>query len=193
MYPFLSELSEKADVAISCYPNAGLPNPLSETGFDACTARTVNSGIKHLAGAPAYVWGAVVTAREFQPFQLTMTLDTGAVHATRAMFVSIANTATTGGGMKIAPDARPDDGLLDICLVREMGKLPMLWQLTQVFQGRHVRHPAVTMLRASVVTLDADPPQPLLIDGEVCGTTPATITIARQALPMKVPTAGTHG
>jgi 5-methyltetrahydrofolate--homocysteine methyltransferase len=34
MYPFLQELSEKADVAISCYPNAGLPNPLSETGFD---------------------------------------------------------------------------------------------------------------------------------------------------------------
>jgi 5-methyltetrahydrofolate--homocysteine methyltransferase len=34
MYPFLSELSEKAGVAISCYPNAGLPNPLSETGFD---------------------------------------------------------------------------------------------------------------------------------------------------------------
>jgi 5-methyltetrahydrofolate--homocysteine methyltransferase len=34
MYPFLEELSEKADAAISCYPNAGLPNPLSETGFD---------------------------------------------------------------------------------------------------------------------------------------------------------------
>jgi len=34
MYPFLSELSEKANVAISCYPNAGLPNPLAETGFD---------------------------------------------------------------------------------------------------------------------------------------------------------------
>jgi 5-methyltetrahydrofolate--homocysteine methyltransferase len=34
MYPFLNELSEKADVAISCYPNAGLPNPLSATGFD---------------------------------------------------------------------------------------------------------------------------------------------------------------
>jgi len=34
MYPFLEELSEKADVAVSCYPNAGLPNPLSKTGFD---------------------------------------------------------------------------------------------------------------------------------------------------------------
>ena len=38
MYPFLSELSAKADVAISCYPNAGLPNPLSETGFDLLPA-----------------------------------------------------------------------------------------------------------------------------------------------------------
>ena len=34
MYPFLEELAEKANVAVSCYPNAGLPNPLSETGFD---------------------------------------------------------------------------------------------------------------------------------------------------------------
>jgi len=38
MYPFLSELAEKADVAVSCYPNAGLPNPLSETGFDLVPA-----------------------------------------------------------------------------------------------------------------------------------------------------------
>src|SRR5947199_1401221 len=57
MYPFLEELSEKADVAISCYPNAGLPNPLSETGFDlgpADMARYLNnvaqSGLINIAG-----------------------------------------------------------------------------------------------------------------------------------------------
>ena len=57
MYPFLSELSEKADVAISCYPNAGLPNPLSETGFDlgpADMARYVSefarAGLINIAG-----------------------------------------------------------------------------------------------------------------------------------------------
>lgn len=160
---------------------------LSGTGYDACTARTVNQGIRYLAGAPAYVWGAILTAREFQPFDLTLTLGSGEIHKTRAMFVSLANTATTGGGMRIAPDARPDDGLLDICLVREIGKIAMLWQLTKVFKGKHVTHPAVTMLRSSKVTLAADPPQPLLIDGEVCGTTPATVTIERQVLPMKVP------
>jgi diacylglycerol kinase (ATP) len=162
---------------------------LSGTGFDARTAQTVNEGIKYLAGAPAYVWGAILTAREFQPFDLTVTLDNGEVHKTRAMFVSMANTATTGGGMKIAPEARPDDGLLDICLVRELGKVAMLWQLTQVFEGKHVNHPAVTMLRSSRITLEADPPQPLLIDGEVCGMTPATVTVQRQILPMKVPAA----
>jgi 5-methyltetrahydrofolate--homocysteine methyltransferase len=57
MYPFLEELSEKADVAISCYPNAGLPNPLSETGFDLGPedmARHLNnfaqSGLINIAG-----------------------------------------------------------------------------------------------------------------------------------------------
>ena len=57
MYPFLSELSEKADVAISCYPNAGLPNPLSETGFDlgpADMARSLGNfakaGLINIAG-----------------------------------------------------------------------------------------------------------------------------------------------
>jgi len=57
MYPFLSELAEKADVAISCYPNAGLPNPLSETGFDlgpADMARSLgefaHAGLINIAG-----------------------------------------------------------------------------------------------------------------------------------------------
>ena len=57
MYPFLSELSEKANVAISCYPNAGLPNPLSETGFDLgppdmarFLSNFANDGLINIAG-----------------------------------------------------------------------------------------------------------------------------------------------
>jgi diacylglycerol kinase (ATP) len=158
-------------------------------GFDACTARTVNTGIKHLSGASAYVWGAILTARRFEPFRFTLTLDGGAARQGMAMFISIANTATTGGGMKIAPGAQIDDGLLDICLVEEVGKLQLLWQMTKVFEGAHVKHPAVTILRASRVTVEAEPPQPLLIDGEVCGTTPAKVTIQSRILPVKAPAA----
>jgi 5-methyltetrahydrofolate--homocysteine methyltransferase len=78
MYPFLSDLSEKADAAISCYPNAGLPNPLSETGFDlgpADMARYLSefakAGLINIAGGccgntPEHI-AAIAKALEGQP------------------------------------------------------------------------------------------------------------------------------
>jgi 5-methyltetrahydrofolate--homocysteine methyltransferase len=78
MYPFLSELSEKANVAISCYPNAGLPNPLSETGFDlgpADMARSLSgfagAGLINIAGGccgntPEHI-AAIAKALEDEP------------------------------------------------------------------------------------------------------------------------------
>lgn len=78
MYPFLSDLSEKADVAISCYPNAGLPNPLSETGFDLGPkdmARYLNAfaqgGLINIAGGccgntPEHI-AAIAAALEGKP------------------------------------------------------------------------------------------------------------------------------
>jgi len=78
MYPFLEELSEKADVAISAYPNAGLPNPLSETGFDLGPqdmARFLSSfakdGLINIAGGccgntPEHI-AAIAKALESQP------------------------------------------------------------------------------------------------------------------------------
>jgi 5-methyltetrahydrofolate--homocysteine methyltransferase len=78
MYPFLEELSDKADVAISCYPNAGLPNPLSETGFDlgpSDMARHLSNfaqnGLINIAGGccgntPEHI-AAIAKALEGQP------------------------------------------------------------------------------------------------------------------------------
>ncbi len=160
---------------------------LAGTGCDARTAQTVNAGIRHLSGALAYVWGAILTLRTFEPFALTLTLDGDPPRRLQAMFASFANVATTGGGMKIAPGATPDDGCLDICLVGAVSKATLLYQLTQVFGGKHVGHPAVSMLRARIIQVDADPPQPLLIDGEVRGTTPATIRLLPGILPFLVP------
>ena len=160
---------------------------LTGTGYDARTAQTVNAGIRGLSGPLAYVWGAILTLRDFKPFALTLTLDDEPPRETEAMFVSFANAETTGGGMKIAPGATVDDGFLDVCLVETVSKPTLLFQLSQVFSGKHVNHPAVTMLRARSLRVDADPPQPLLIDGEVCGTTPATVRLLPGALPFRVP------
>ena len=160
---------------------------LTGTGYDAHTARTVNEGVRHLSGPLAYVWGAILTLRTFEPFALTLTLDDDPPRHVKAMFASFANAETTGGGMKIAPGAVVDDGCLDICLVEAVSKPTLLYELTQVFSGKHVLHPAVTMLRARTISVDADPPQPLLIDGEVCGMTPAKITLLPGVLPFLVP------
>ena len=87
MYPFLEELSEKADVAISCYPNAGLPNPLSETGFDLGPedmARYLGDfargGLINIAGGccgntPEHI-AAIAKALEGQPPRKWRTLPT---------------------------------------------------------------------------------------------------------------------
>jgi 5-methyltetrahydrofolate--homocysteine methyltransferase len=92
MYPFLEELSEKADVAISCYPNAGLPNPLSETGFDLRPqdmARYLGDfargGLINIAGGccgntPEHI-AAIANALEGQPPRRWQTQPTGASYA----------------------------------------------------------------------------------------------------------------
>jgi 5-methyltetrahydrofolate--homocysteine methyltransferase len=92
MYPFLEELSEKADVAISCYPNAGLPNPLSETGFDLgpqdmarYLANFARSGLINIAGGccgntPEHI-AAIAAALEGQPPRKWGTTSAGESHA----------------------------------------------------------------------------------------------------------------
>ena len=182
------------DIDVGLIEGSGTSGPrhflvLSGTGFDARTAQTVNAGIRFLSGPLAYVWGAIVTLWSFKPFTLTFALDDRPSRSVKAMFVSFANAETTGGGMKIAPGAKVDDGWLDICLVEAVPKMTLLYNLTQIFSGRHLRCSAVSMHRAQCLTVDADPSQPLLIDGEVCGTTPATIKILPGALPFLVPAA----
>jgi 5-methyltetrahydrofolate--homocysteine methyltransferase len=92
MYPFLEELSEKADVAISCYPNAGLPNPLSETGFDLGPqdmARYLGDfargGLINIAGGccgntPDHI-AAIAKALENQPPRKWGTIPAGGTYA----------------------------------------------------------------------------------------------------------------
>jgi 5-methyltetrahydrofolate--homocysteine methyltransferase len=92
MYPFLEELSDKADVAISCYPNAGLPNPLSATGFDLGPqdmARYLGDfargGLINIAGGccgntPEHI-AAIAKALEGQPPRKWGTTPTGGSYA----------------------------------------------------------------------------------------------------------------
>lgn len=150
-------------------------------GFDAVVAERVNRGFRRLHGSPAYIAALLQSLLTYRPAALRLTLD-GAVHAYRAMMCSVANAQYYGGGMRIAPDARLDDGLFDLCIIGETGTVEFLRAFPRVFRGTHTTHPKVTMRRAREVTIESDPTLPVFLDGDLCGTTPATFTLAPRAI-----------
>jgi diacylglycerol kinase (ATP) len=155
-------------------------------GFDALVADRINRGIRNLHGTAAYVAAVCQCLLTLRAAHLTLTLD-GQTLTADALMCSVANASCYGGGMRIAPEARIDDGLFDICLLRDAGRLEFLRAFPRVFKGTHITHPKVTMLRAVEVTIQSDPPLPILIDGDVVGTTPVTFTLHPHALPILMP------
>jgi diacylglycerol kinase (ATP) len=97
------------------------------------------------------------------------------------VFIAVANTARFGGGMAICPDADPTDGLLDIAVIGDIGRLSLLRVFPRVYRGTHVRHGRVEIVRGSAVTLSAHGMH-LRGDGEAVGPLPLTLTAVRGAL-----------
>jgi len=126
------------------------------------------------------------------PFRLTCRggPDDGRVVDQRCAVVAIANTGLFGGGMRICPDARPDDGLLDVCLVGDVGRIALLRAFPTVRTGAHIDNPAVSLLRAAEVDVELSDPDPaddgtdasLRADGEAFGSLPCTLAARPGAL-----------
>jgi len=182
---------ERRFVDVGTIEGANLPKRrflvAAGVGYIADTAETVNRGIRYIRGMPAYIVGAIQTLSSFVPTEIELRIDQNEPRMVNAMLISISNVATTGGGMKIAPSATVDDGLLDICLVHKIGKLELLRQLPNVIKGTHINHPAVEMLRASSVEISCKKVLSLWIDGEVIGSTPAKLTVEPNRLPILMP------
>ncbi len=133
-------------------------------GFDSEVTRTANQ-VRHLRGPLIYVWSVIKTLATFKAPHLRVEHD-GGVFEGKAMFAVAANLPRFGGGMKIAPDARFDDGLLDLVIVREVSRLGLLRVFPKVYPGKHVGHPAVEILRTRRAVLSIDRPLYLYGGGE---------------------------
>jgi diacylglycerol kinase (ATP) len=155
-------------------------------GFDAAVAERVNRGFRSLGGASAYIAAVIATLFRYRATAMTITVD-GQSIARRAMLCAVANGTGYGGGMRIAPEARWDDGLLDVCIVAECSRIEFLRAFPQVFRGVHTHHPKVQMLRGKRVTVESDPPVGVLVDGEIAGTTPVILETVPGAIRFVVP------
>jgi diacylglycerol kinase (ATP) len=158
------------------------------SGFDAEANRWANT-VQRLSGTALYVAAVLRTLAVYKPHPFRLTVD-GETHDIRAWLVAVGNGPAYGGGMNIAPNARLDDGLLDITVVGDMSRAQMLVNFPKVFKGTHIGHPKVRTFRgarAELESLDESVPMDVYADGERVGPLPATMEAVRDALTVRVP------
>jgi diacylglycerol kinase (ATP) len=114
-------------------------------GFDGEVTGLANQ-VRRLRGPLVYAYAVLRTLASFRAPTLRVTWAGGSFEG-RAMFAVAANLPRFGGGMRIAPDADVADGLLDLVIVREVPRRTLLAVFPKVYAGRHLGHPAVTLVR----------------------------------------------
>jgi diacylglycerol kinase family enzyme len=103
------------------------------------------------------------------------------------MLAAFANAPSYGHGMRMAPRAQLDDGLLDVCFVRRAGKLRLLRLFPRVFSGAHLDLPEVEYRRAARLRVETESPMDLYGDGEFICQTPVEVSVQPRALRVIVP------
>ncbi|TAK26357.1 MAG: diacylglycerol kinase family lipid kinase [Chloroflexota bacterium] len=105
-----------------------------------------------------------------------------------AMLVAITNTPTYGGGMRINPAARLDDGELDVCVVRATSRANLVVKYPLVYLGKHVGLPEIWQAHGSRVKVEAEQPMTLCLDGEITSlASPLLVEAIPMALKVRVP------
>jgi diacylglycerol kinase (ATP) len=159
---------------------------VGSAGISGAIAKRVNETGKALGGTIAYAWSTLAVFARWKNAQVTVTVD-GEESSGPMYDVIVANGRYLAGGMKICPDAEPDDGLFDVLLIGDVTKRDLLFVLPKTYRGNHLPHPRLEVLRGRVVTVDADEPLPIELDGEQPGTTPARFEVVPRALRLRVP------
>jgi YegS/Rv2252/BmrU family lipid kinase len=127
------------------------------------------TGLKDRLGKAAYPVGSVLAATGPTGWDLRVEVDGSVVEVDGpALMVVVANGRTIGGGAEVAPDAAPDDGLLDVVVATSTGPLARLGFGVALREGEHVERDDVATRRGSTVTVSGQP-FPLNADGELDG------------------------
>jgi diacylglycerol kinase (ATP) len=155
-------------------------------GFDSKVARRAQRQIPFLSGAAVYVFALLRTLTDFRPIETRIAYDTG-VYEGLMTFVTVGNNDRYGGGMRITPHASMHDGLLDLCLVKEVTCSTLLRVFPRVFRGAHLDHPQVFYTKTKRVAIESTEPAELFADGEFIQPIPARIEVVPAALDVVVP------
>ncbi len=159
---------------------------VASAGMSGAIAQRANDTTKALGGKVSYVWATFAVFARWSNTEVEVTVD-GEARRARMHDVIVANGPYFGGGMKICPEAEPDDGALDVLLIGDVTKRDLLLTMPKIFRGTHLPHPKAELLRGARVSVEAPEPLPIELDGEQPGTTPVRFELVPQALRVRVP------
>ncbi|MGA9310191.1 MAG: YegS/Rv2252/BmrU family lipid kinase [Pseudonocardiaceae bacterium] len=143
------------------------------TGFDAAVNKRANA-MRWPAGPRRYDLAVLAELAALTPRPVRVRTETTEV-ALEAILVAVGNGPSYGGGLRICPDARLADGLLDVIVIAAVSRRRLLRVFPALRTGAHVHEPEVTVLRAETVRIDGDQGWPVYADGEPQGTLPVTV------------------
>ena len=159
---------------------------VASAGMSGAVARRANTTSKALGGKASFLAATLAVFARWKPTDVSVSVD-GARREGLMYDVIVANCRFLGGGMKMTPQAEPDDGLFDVLLIGDITRTDLALTLPKVYRGTHLPHRKAELLRGRLVEVDAPIPLPVELDGEQPGTTPASFELVPGALRLRVP------
>lgn len=160
---------------------------IAGVGLDARVAAEFAAGGLRRRGLARYLEITAQQLWSYAPEEHTITVD-GAPLRERTLIIAVANARQYGNGALIAPEARLDDGLLDVVVIAHRPLLRTLLQVPRVFLGQIARVPGVTIRKGSSIAISAAGPIPYHVDGEPFAAGASIAGLVRPAaLRIKVP------
>ncbi len=174
---------------VSFTDDAGTPTTrwfacVLSAGFDAI----VNERANHMTwpkGPNRYMIALGLELMKLKPIPYRLLLD-GVELKTTGALISVGNNVSLGGGMKVTPDAKVDDGVLDVLVVQALSRTAFLRIFPRVFKGEHVTDRRVTIHRASTIRIESDGVV-AYADGERFAMLPIDIEVKQNALRVLAP------
>jgi len=139
-------------------------------------------------GSLAFLLAILRTVVGLRPAPATVRVDGETVHEGPLVLAVLANAGSFGGGIPVAPGARPDDGVFDAVIVRGCSRLRLAGKLHKLYRGVHLEDPIVRLCRGRSFELDAaEATLPVEADGEPLGSLPARVDVLPGALTLLFP------
>lgn len=155
-------------------------------GLSGQVDRVVTADLKKTLGPLAFLYGTAVALKELDPFLTLLRCDGDEVERVESLGVIIANGRTIGGGYEIASRANPEDGWLDVVLIRYRSTLDLAEVAAGILSGAPEESDVVAYRRARFIEVQSHPAMTFNVDGELLDTKPISFTIEPQVLQVVV-------